>query len=82
MQLKRLIKTRRPTEPFKKYQEDNYFIVERNDIQEFRSEYLERCNLYIQMKLAQMRKENEKINQDQEKNRALQIVSTRRLFRG
>lgn len=80
--MKILIKPRRSIEPFKKYQEDNYFIVERNGIQEFRSQYLERCNLYIQMKLAQMRKEDEKINQDKEKNRALQSVSTRRLFRG
>jgi DNA-binding transcriptional regulator GbsR (MarR family) len=80
--MKRLIKPRRKIEPFEKYQEDDYFIVERNGIQEFRSQYLERCNLYIQMKLAQMRKEDEKINQDKEKNRALQSVSTRRLFRG
>ena len=58
MQLKRLIKSTRNIEPFKRYQLDDCFVVERNGIQEFRSEYKERCILYIRMKLAQMKKED------------------------
>ena len=49
MQLKRLIETTLEIGPFKIYEKDNSYIVERNKIVEFKSSLKTRCLQYCQL---------------------------------
>lgn len=65
MQLKRLIKTRRPIEPFKVYQIEDGYIAELNDVEVFRTKHQHLCTSYCEIELAQQRRQkNEAIIQN------------------
>lgn len=59
--MKRLIKTRAKIEPFKIYQEDDLFTVERDNIVVYKTKHQHLTTSYCLMKLAKER--NEKIEQ-------------------
>ena len=52
--MKPLIKTK--TAPFNLYQKDDFYIVERGNVVEFKSKYKERCMSYIQLQQKQLQK--------------------------
>lgn len=57
--MKRLIKTRAKIEPFSIYQEDDLFIVERDNVVVYKTKHQHLTTSYCKMKLAKER--NEKI---------------------
>lgn len=59
--MKRLIKTRAKIEPFNIYQEDDLFIVERDNVVVYKTKHQHLTTSYCKMKLAKER--NEKIEQ-------------------
>ena len=61
-QLKRLIKTRINTNPFKIYQVDEFFIAELDDVEVYRTKHQHLCTSYCQIKIAEERnRKNESI---------------------
>ena len=62
--MKRLIKTRIKIEPFKIYQVDNDFIVEKDDIEVFKTKHQHLTTSFCQIKLAEERnRKNDLIRQ-------------------
>ena len=53
--MKRLIKTRYKIEPFKIYQVDSDFIVERDDVEVYRTKHQHLTTSYCRIKLAEER---------------------------
>jgi hypothetical protein len=61
-QLKRLIKTRINTNPYKIYQLEDCFIAELDDVEVYRTKHQHLCTSYCQIKIAEERnRKNESI---------------------
>ena len=63
--MKRLIKTRINLDPYKVYQEGEYFIAELNDVEVHRNKHQHLATSYFRIKLAEERnRKNEAISQN------------------